>query len=90
MQRDPRGWPRTPSGTEAQAWTATEARRAHEAAAGMPEGGAGELAQVQNQPRRSIAENVEGTLKAAIPGTAARNKAGKADPDASRLKKFSR
>lgn len=92
--RDATGSPRmaqeAESGTEAQSWKATEDRTAQEAFAGMPEGGAGELAKAQNQPRRNVAESVERTLKAAIPGTAAENKAGKADPGASWLKKFSR
>jgi hypothetical protein len=72
--------------------TANESRIAQETAAKTLENGVRELAKVQNQPRRTLAESVERTLKTAIPvpATAPKTRAGKADPAASWLKKFSR
>jgi hypothetical protein len=78
--------------TAAESGKATESRTDEEAAAKTQASGAGELGTVQNQPRRTLAESVERTFKAAIPlpATASKTKAGKADPGASWLKKFSR
>ena len=84
--------PASAAGTAAQSRKATESRTARETAAETQESGAEELAKVQNQLRRTQAENAERTLKAAIPvpATAAKTRAGKAEAGANWLKKFSR
>ena len=78
--------------TAAESGKAAESRTSGEAAAKRQANGAGELRTVQKQPRRTLAESVERTFKAAIPvpATAPKTRAGKADPGASWLKKFSR
>lgn len=84
--------PASAARTAAESKKATESLTAEEAAAKTQANGAGEPGRVQNQPRRTLAESVERTFTAAVPvpATAPKTRAGKADPGASWLKKFSR
>lgn len=84
--------PASAARTAAESRKATESLTAEEAAAKTQANGDGEPGRVQNQPRRTLAESVERTFKAAVPvpATAPKTRAGKADAGASWLKKFSR
>jgi hypothetical protein len=88
----PRSAEETAAAAEAQSRKATEFGTAQEAAAKTQEIGAAELAKVQHQLHRTLAERAERTSKAAmpLPAASAKTRAGKADPGASWLKKFSR
>ncbi|MDQ0680201.1 hypothetical protein QFZ30_003583 [Arthrobacter pascens] len=83
--------PDSAAGTAAESRKATESQT-EEDAVKTQKNGAVELGRVQNQLRRTLAESAERTLKGAmtVPATAAKTRAGKADPGASWLKKFSR